>query len=170
MKIKSTIQTVVPVLLLWVSGFFFAMLWFMLMADSRGADASSSILSEEVLAPIRTFYMVIFGPMTWLVKIVFGLGLLCMSLQLTIQVIPWYVRWAVFITNAPPILMAALYIIPMVNRLISNTASLEVQSEYVRTIHNAHILAASCVAFMIVTQTIVLIRLQRIGQLERSMP
>ena len=158
---RSAIQYVVPALLLWVSGFFFAMLWFMLMADTRASGITTDVIPADILDSIRTFYQVIFGPMTWLVKIVFGLGLLTMTLQLTITAIPWYVRFPVFITNAPPIFMAAFYIIPMTDRFITNTASLEVQSQYVRTIHTAHIIAASCVALMIVLQLITVIRLRR---------
>jgi uncharacterized membrane protein YcgQ (UPF0703/DUF1980 family) len=151
----------VPALLLWVSGFFFAMLWFMLMADTRANGITAPVIPADILDSIRTFYIVIFGPMTWFVKIVFALGLLCMILQLFIPEIPRAIRWIVFLTNAPPIFMAALYIIPMVDRFITNTESLEVQSQYVRTVLNAHLLAASCVALMIVLQLFIVMRLRR---------
>ena len=162
---RSAIQTIVPSLLLWVSGFFFAMLWFMLMADTRASGITADVIPTDILDSIRTFYQVIFGAMTWLVKIVFGLGLLTMTLQVTITAIPWFVRLLVFITNAPPIFMAAFYIIPMTDRFITNTASLEVQSQYVRTIHTAHVIAASCVVLMIILQLLTIIRLQRRGNL-----
>jgi len=157
----SVIQYIVPPLLLWVSGFFFAMLWFMLMADTRASGITAEVIPADILDSIRTFYRVIFGPMTWFVKIVFALGLLSMTLQLFIKAIPWYIRVPVFITNAPPIFMAALYIIPMTDKFILNIATPEIQSQYARTIHNAHIIAASCVALMIVLQLITVIRLRR---------
>jgi hypothetical protein len=99
--------------------------------------------------------------MTWFVKIVFALGLLTMTLQLTITAIPWYIRWIVFLTNAPPIFMAALYIIPLVDQLITNTDTPAVQSQMARTVYNAHILAAVCVAVMIILQLITVVRLQK---------
>ena len=159
--VKSIIRYIIPPLLLWVSGFFFAMLWFMLMADTLASGTTSDVLPAPILAAIITFYTVIFGPMTWFVKIVFALGLLSMLLQLTITDIPWYIRWTVFLTNAPPIFMAALYIIPLVDRLISNTGTPEVQSQMVHTVYNAHMIAAACVAVMIVLQITTIIRLQK---------
>ena len=159
--VKSLIQTIVPPLLLWVSGFFFAMLWFMLMADTLASGTASATLPASILTSIIIFYTVIFGPMTWFVKIVFALGLLSMILQLTIKAIPWYIRWVVFLTNAPPIFMAALYIIPLVDRLIANTDTPEVQSQMARTVYNAHVFAATCVALMIVLQLITVIRLRK---------
>jgi len=159
--IKSLIQNFVPPLLLWVSGFFLAMLWFMLMADTRASGITADAIPADILVSIRTFYTVIFGPMTWFVKIVFALGLLSMTLQLTITAIPWYIRWTVFLTNAPPIFMAALYVIPLVDRLITNTDTLEVQSQMALTVYNGHLLAATCVALMIVLQLIIVIKFQR---------
>jgi hypothetical protein len=159
--VMSAIQSIVPQLLLWVSGFFFAMLWFMLMADTRASQVTTDVIPADILDSIKTFYQVIFGPMTWLVKIVFLLGLLAMTLQLMITAIPWFIRFAVFVTNAPPIFMAAFYIIPLTDRFITNTATPEIQSQYARTIHTAHIIAASCVALMIVLQLVTVIRLQR---------
>src|SRR5215813_2969564 len=162
--IMSVIQNIIPALLLWVSGFFFAMLWFMLMADTRASGITSDVIPADILDSIRTFYLVIFGPMTWFIKIVFALGLLSMTLQLFIKTIPLFIRVLVFITNAPPIFMAALYIIPMVDKFILNTATPEIQSQYARTVLNAHILATSCVALMIILQLITVIRLHRQGK------
>ena len=159
--IKSLIQAIIPPLLLWVSGFFFAMLWFMLMADTLPSGITSDVIPAPILSSIITFYTVIFGPMTWFVKIVFTRGLLSMILQLTITAIPWYIRWIVFLTNAPPIFMAMLYIIPLVDRLIANTDTPEIQSQMVHTVYNAHLLAASCVALMIVLQLIIIIKFHR---------
>ena len=159
--VTSAIRNIVPPLLLWVSGFFFAMLWFMLMADTLARGTTS--VPAPILSSIITFYTVIFGPMTWFVKIVFALGLLSMILQLTITDIPWYIRWIVFLTNAPPIFMAALYIIPLVDRLIADTNTPEVQSQMVHTVYNAHMIAATCVALMIVLQIIIIVRLQRLA-------
>ena len=158
----SVIQSIVPPMLLWVSGFFFSMLWFMLMADTLAAGKNmSGTLPAPVLLSIITFYTVIFGPMTWLVKIVFALALLSMTLQLTIKAIPWYIRWVVFITNVPPVFMAAFYIIPLVDRLITNTDAPEVQSQMAHTVYNAHVIAATCVALMIALQVFIIIHLQR---------
>ena len=159
--VMSVIRSIIPLLLLWISGFFFAMLWFMLMADTRAAGLTTQVVPAPILSSIITFYTVIFGPMTWLIKIVFALGLLAMILQLAISAIPWYIRWTVFLTNAPPIFMAALYIIPLVDRLITNTDTPEIQSQMVRTVYTAHVIAATCVVLMIVLQSITLIKLQR---------
>jgi hypothetical protein len=162
--VPAAIQYLVPPLLLWVSGFFFSMLWFMLMADTLAVKSTTEVLPAATLAAIINFYTVIFGPMTWFVKIVFALGLLTMTLQLTIKAIPWYIRWIVFITNAPPIFMAALYIIPLVDHLITNADTPEVQSQMVHTVYNAHILAASCVLLMIVLQIFINIHLRRLAE------
>lgn len=99
--------------------------------------------------------------MTWLVKIFILLMLLSMTLQLTITAIPWYIRYLIFITNAPPVFMAVFYIIPLTDRFILNAATPEVQSQMARTIHTAHIISVTCVALMIVVQLITVIRLQR---------
>lgn len=137
------------------------MLWFTLMADTLAAGITSGMIPTSILSPIITFYQVIFGPMTWLVKIFILLMLLSMTLQLTITAIPWYIRYPIFITNAPPVFMAVFYIIPLTDRLIENTATPEIQSQFARTIHSAHVLSASCVALMIVLQLIAVIYLQR---------
>jgi hypothetical protein len=137
------------------------MLWFTLMADTRGAGYTADTIPAPILASIMTFYQVIFGPMTWLVKIVILLMLLSMTLQLTITAIPWYIRFVIFITNAPPVVMAVSYIIPLTDKFILNADTLEIQSRYANTILDAHILSASCVALMVVLQLITVIRLQR---------
>ena len=159
--VMSAVRSIVPPLLLCCSGFIFAMLWFTLMADTRASGITTDVIPASILSSIITFYQVIFGPMTWLVKIFILLMLLSMTLQLVIKDIPWYIRYLIFITNAPPVFMAVLYIIPLTDRFILNAATPEVQSQMARTIHSAHILSASCVALMIVLQLITVIRLQR---------
>jgi hypothetical protein len=137
------------------------MLWFTLMADTLASGITSAVIPPEILSQIITFYTVIFGPMTWLVKIFILLMLSSMTLQLTIKTIPWYIRWLIFITNAPPVFLAVFYIIPLTDKFILNTATPEIQSQYARTIHSAHILSVSCVALMVVLQLIMVIRQQK---------
>lgn len=160
-RLPSLIRSVVPSLLLCSAGFIFSMLWFTLMADSRAAGITTEVIPADVLEPIITFYQVIFGPMTWLVKIFILVMLLSMTLQLAIKAIPWYIRYFIFITNAPPVFMAVFYIIPLTDRFITKTASPEMQSQFARTIHTAHLISVSCVAMMLVLQLITVIRLQK---------
>ena len=160
-QLTTIIRYVVPPLLLCSASFILCMLWFTLMADSRVAGITATVIPADVLEPIITFYRVIFGPMTWLVKIFILLMLLSMTLQLTIKAIPWYIRYFIFITNAPPVFMAVFHIIPLTDRFITNTASPEMQSQFARTIHTAHIISVSCVAMMVVLQLLTVIRLQR---------
>jgi hypothetical protein len=81
--------------------------------------------------------------------------------QLFIREIPWYLSWAIAITNLPLIILGVFKIIPLVDHFILNTDSIEVQSQIVRTVHDAHVLSAYGTAFMILLQLIVIIRMQR---------
>lgn len=157
----SIIRYIVPPLLLVSSGFILGMHWFLLMADTHVEGITSEVIPESVLSLIRNYYTVVFGPMTWLIKIMILLMLLTMTLQLFIREIPWYFRWVIFLTNAPLVFQGVLRIIPMVDQFILNIDTPQVQSQMVRTVHNAHVLSAWGVALMIVLQLIVIIRLQR---------
>src|SRR5258708_37075778 len=116
--IKSAIRSIVPPLLLLCSGFIFCMLWFTLMADTRAAGITTDVVPAPILSSIMTFYQVIFGPMTWLVKIFILVMLLSMTLQLTVTAIPWYIRYLIFVTNSPPVFMAVLYLFPLTDRFV----------------------------------------------------
>ena len=87
--------------------------------------------------------------------------LLSMTVQLFITEIPWYTRWLIFITNAPLVVNGVFRIIPLADRFITNTATPELQSQFARTIHSAHVISAYGTVLMIVLQIFVIIRLQR---------
>ena len=157
----SAMRYIVPPLLLVSSGFIFSMHWFLLMADRHVEGIATEVIPAPIITLIIDYYTVVFGPMTWLVKIVILTMLLTMTLQLFIREIPRYLSWSIFITNAPLVFQGVFRIIPMVDQLILKTNTPEVQSQMVRTVHNAHVLSAAGVALMIVLQLIVIIRLQR---------
>jgi hypothetical protein len=159
--VKLAIRYIVPPLLLCSAGFILCMHWFLLMADTLASRITSEVIPAPILSSIIAYYTVVFGPMTWLIKIVIALMLLCMTLQLTIKAIPWYLSWTIFITNAPLVFNGVLRIIPMADRFILNAEMPEIQSQFARAIHSAHVVSAYAVALMIVLQLIILIRLQR---------
>jgi hypothetical protein len=158
---RSLNRSITPLLLLVSSGFIFSMHWFLLMADSKVSGITADVVPANIIATIIGYYTVVFGPMTWLIKIFILLMLLTMTLQLFIAEIPWYFRWVIFLTNAPLVFQGVFRIIPMVDHLILNTDTPEVQSQIVRTVHTAHVLSAWGVMLMIVLQLIVIVQLQR---------
>lgn len=135
--------------------------WFLLMADSLASGVTSEVIPAPILSSIIAYYTVVFGPMTWMIKIFILLMLLTMTLQLVIKDIPWYIRYLIFLTNAPLIFNGVFHIIPLADKFIQNTATPEIQSQYARTIHSAHVVSLYGVALMIVLQLITVIRLQR---------
>ena len=159
--VMSAIRTIVPPLLLVSASFIMCMHWFLLMADTLASGITSEVIPAPVLSSISAYYAVVFGPMTWLIKVVILLMLVTMTLQLVIKAIPWYLSWTIFITNAPLVINGVFHIIPMADRFITNTATPEIQSQYARTIHSAHVISAYGTALMIVLQLIVIIRMQR---------
>lgn len=159
--VMSAIRYIVPPLLLCSASFILCMHWFLLMADTLASGITAEVIPAPILSSIIAYYTVVFGPMTWLIKIFILLLLLTMTLQLTIKDIPWYLSWSIFITNAPLVFNGVFHIIPMVDRFITNTATPEIQSQFARTVHNAHVISAYGTVLMIVLQLIVMIRLQR---------
>ena len=159
--VMSTIRYIVPPLLLCSASFIFCMHWLLLMADSLASGVTSEVIPASVLSSISAYYKVVFGPMTWLIKVFILLMLLSMTLQLFIKEIPWYLRWIIFIANAPLVFNGVFHIIPMADRFITNTATPEIQSQYARTIHSAHVISAYATALMIILQLIILVRMQR---------
>ena len=155
------IRTIVPPVLLCSASFIFCMHWFLLMADSLASGITTDMIPESILSSISAYYTIVFGPMTWMIKLFILLMLLSMTLQLFIKEIPWVVRYMIFLTNAPLVFNGVFHIIPLADRFILNTATPEVQSQYARTIHEAHVISAYAVALMIVLQLIVVIDLQR---------
>ena len=115
----------------------------------------------SILSSIIAYYTVVFGPMTWMIKIFILLMLLSMTLQLAIKDSPWVIRYLIFITNALLVFNGIFHIIPLADQFILNTATPEVQSQFARTIHQTHVISAYAVALMIVLQVIVAISLQR---------
>ncbi len=158
---RSVIRYVVPPLLLCSASFILCMHWFLLMADSLVVGITTDVIPAPVLESIIAYYTVVFGPMTWLIKVFILLMLLSMTLQLTIKEIPWYFRYLIFVTNAPLVFMGVFYIIPLADRFIQNIATPEIQSQSARTIHSAHVTSLYGTALMIVLQLIVIINLQR---------
>lgn len=159
--IASAIRYIVPPLLLISASFILGMHWFLLMADRLTEGITAEVIPAPVLDSIRAYYTIVFGPMTWLIKIMILTLFLTMTLQLFIKAIPWYLRWIIFIIHAPLVLNGVFYIIPMVDKFITNTASLAIQSGYVRTTHDAHVISLYSIIVVIVLQIIVLIRLQK---------
>ena len=159
--VAALLRYLVPPLLLSSASFIFSMHWFLLMADTHVEGITSEVIPTSIISTIIAYYTVVFGPMTWLIKIVILLMLLTMTLQLFIREIPGYLRWTIFITNAPLVFNGVFHIIPLVDQLILNIDAPEVQSQMVRTVHDAHILSAWGTALMIVLQLIVIIQLQR---------
>jgi len=159
--VLPVVRAIVPPLLLVSSGFILSMHWFLLMADTHVAGIPSPVIPAETISLIIGYYTVVFGPMTWLIKIIILTMLLTMTLQLFIREIPWYLRWTIFLTNAPLVFQGVFRIIPMVDQLILKTDTPEVQSQIVRTVHDAHVLSAWGVALMIALQLVVIILLQR---------
>ena len=155
------IQYIVPPLLLCSASFIFCMHWFLLMADTLASGVTTEVIPTPILLSISAYYTVVFGSMTWLIKIFILLMLSTMTLQLTIKSIPWYLRWIIFITNAPLVFNGVFRIIPMADKFITNTATPEIQSQYARTIHGAHVISAYATLLMIVLQVIILIQQQR---------
>lgn len=160
-SIRSLIRRVIPALLLSSASFILCMIWFTLMADTLADGVTTEILPTPVLNQMIAYYTVVFGPMTWLVKIFILVMLISMTLQLTIKEIPRWSRWLIFITNAPPVFMAVGYIIPLTDHFIENTETPEVLSQLARTIHTAHLISISAVTLMVILQLINVIRLQK---------
>jgi hypothetical protein len=135
--------------------------WFLLMADTLASGITSGVIPAPVLSSIIAYYTVVFGSMTWLIKVFILLMLLSMTIQLTIKEIPWYIRYTIFITNAPLVFNGVFHIIPLADQFILNTATPEMQSQFARTIHNAHVLSAYGTVLMIVLQVIAMANLQK---------
>ena len=72
--------------------------------------------------------------------------------------------WIVFLTNAPLVINGVFHIIPLADRFITNTATPEMQSQFARTIHTAHVVSAYGAVLMIVLQIFVIIHLQRLAE------
>ena len=159
--IMSVIRAVVPAVLLCSASFIFAMHWFLLMADTYVSGITSAVVPAPVITTIMDYYKVVFGPMTWLIKIFIMVMLLSMTLQLFIREIPWYLRWVIFLTNAPLVVNGVFHIIPLVDQFILNTDTPEVQSQIVRTVHDAHVISAYAVALMIFLELIIIIWMQK---------
>ena len=157
----SIARSIVPPLLLASSGFIFCMHWFLLMADTKVSGITTEVIPASIISTIIGYYAVIFGPMTWLVKVVILVMFVTIILQLFMREIPRYLSWPIAITNIPLIFQGVFKIIPLVDHFIQNTDAPEMQSQIARTVHNAHVLSAYGTAFMILLQIIVVIHLQR---------
>ena len=161
---KSVIRYIVPPLLLCSASFILGMHWFLLMADTLASGVTSDVIPAPILASIIGYYTIVFGTMTWLIKVFILTMFLTMTLQLFIMEIPWYIRWIVFLTNAPLVINGVFHIIPLADRFITNTATPEMQSQFARTIHTAHVVSAYGAVLMIVLQIFVIIHLQRLAE------
>jgi hypothetical protein len=160
-RIQSILRLTVPSLLLFSASFIFCMHWFLLMADSLVSGAKAEVIPAEIRSTIIGYYTVIFGDMTWLIKVVILLFLLAMTVQLFIRDIPKLLSGTIFIIHAPLIFQGVFRIIPMVDELILNLQTPEVQSQVMRTVHNAHVISAYSAAVVIVLEVLVISGLQR---------
>lgn len=156
---KSILRPIVPPLLLVSSGFILCMHWFLLMADNQSAGITAEVIPAPVIASIMAYYSVIFGPMTWLIKVFILLMFVTILLQLFIRDIPRVLSWAVALTNIPLIINGVFHIIPLVDHFLLNTDTPEVQSQIVRTVQISHVVSAYGTAFMILMQLIIIYRL-----------
>lgn len=158
---KSILRPIVPPLLLVSSGFILCMHWFLLMADNQSAGITADVIPAPVIASIMAYYSVIFGPMTWLIKVFILLMFVTILLQLFIRDIPRVLSWAVALTNIPLIINGVFHIIPLVDHFLLNTDTPEVQSQIVRTVQISHVVSAYGTAFMILMQLIIIYRLMQ---------
>jgi hypothetical protein len=158
--LSPALRLLVPPLLLLSFGFILCMHWFLLMADTQVEGVTSAIVPAPVIASIMAYYSVVFGPMTWLIKVFILLMALTMTLQLFIPEIPGYLKWSIFLINTPFIFNGVFRIIPLVDQFILNTDTAEVQSSIVRTVHDAHMFSAYGTAVLIILQLIAMIFLQ----------
>lgn len=161
---RSTLGYIVPLLLLFSASFIFCMHWFLLMADTLTSGVTADVIPAEIRYTIIAYYTVVFGEMTWLIKIVILLLLATMTIQLFLRGVPKVLSWTIFLIHAPLIFQGVFRIIPMVDELILNTQTAEVQSQVLRTVHNAHVISAYSAAVMIILQIVVMILLQRQSQ------
>ena len=161
-NIASTVlRSIVPPLLLVSSGFILCMHWFLLMADNQSAGITAEVIPAPVIASIMAYYSVVFGPMTWLIKVFILLMFATILLQLFIREIPRALSWAVALTNIPLIINGVFHIIPLVDHFILNTETPEVQSQIIRTVQISHVVSAYGTAFMILIQLIIIYRLMQ---------
>jgi hypothetical protein len=79
------LQAVIPPLLLVSLGYILSMHWFLLMADTHVDGITSAIIPADVIATIMAYYTVVFGPLTWLIKVFILLMFVTMTLQLFIR-------------------------------------------------------------------------------------
>jgi len=166
--LSSVLRSIVPPLALLSFGFILCMHWFLLMADSHVDGITTEIVPPDVIATIMAYYTVVFGPMTWLIKIFILLMFVTATLQLFIREIPWYLKWPIFLIKTPLILQGVFRIIPLVDHFILNTDTPEVQSQIVRTVHDAHVLSVYGTALAIVLQLGVIILLQRRAEAKKN--
>lgn len=137
------------------------------MADTLASGTGTGVIPAEIRSSIIAYYTVVFGDMTWLIKIVILLLLATMTIQLFLREVPKVLSWTIFILHAPLIFQGVFRIIPLVDELILNTQTPEVQSHVLRTVHNAHVISTYSAAVMIVLQIVVLVLLQKSRQSER---
>lgn len=131
------------------------------MADSLASAVTTDVIPTEIRSTIIAYYTVVFGDMTWLIKVVILLFLLTMTVQLFLRPIPKLLSGTIFIIHAPLIFQGVFYIIPLVDELILNLQTPEVQSQVMRTVHNAHVISAFSAAVVIVLELLIIIRLQK---------
>ena len=158
---SSVLRPIVPSLLLVSSGFILCMHWFLLMADNQAAGITAEVIPASIIATIMAYYTVVFGPMTWLIKVVILLMFTTIILQLFIKEIPRILSWAVALTNIPLIINGVFHIIPLVDKFISEPYTPEVQSQIVRTVQISHVVSAYGTAFMILVQLVIIFRFMR---------
>jgi hypothetical protein len=160
-RLSSILRTIFPPLLLVSLGFIMCMHWFLLMADSLAGAFPSGAIPASVIESIIAYYTIVFGPMTWLIKVVILAMTLSIILQLFIRDVPRVLSWTIAIIKLPLIANGVFYIIPLVGKFISESYTPEEQSQIIQSAHASHLWSAIGTVIAILLQLIIVIRLMR---------
>jgi hypothetical protein len=137
------------------AGFLLAVLWFDLMFDVQVGRDRDGTLPEDVLASIAAYYRratTDARPMNRLVALVMLATLAAIVLEITREEPREWVAWSSLALALPPILLAALRIVPSAVRLGSRADTPERQSELARDIFRTHVFCLACIAALLVLQ------------------
>lgn len=157
---RSIPGLIVPPQLLFTANFISCMHWFLIMADTLASGTPTGVIPDEIRSTIIAYHTVALADMTWRIKIVILLLLVIMAIQHSLHDVPKLLSGTILVSHAPSIFQGVFRIIPMVDGLILNKQSPQVQSEIPRTVHNAHVISAYIAAMMIMLEIAVIILLQ----------
>jgi len=141
----------VSVVLIGLSGFLAAVLWFDLMFDVQVLGYRGESLPDEVLASIAGYYRRVTIealPMQYLVGVVMLLSVVGAAVQLRFGAISQVVRYGALVSAVLPVALVLLRILPDAQRLAMRGDALEIQSALARSILLGHVFClASILAF-----------------------